>query len=103
MSAFFYNIKCGVNYLLFVGVCVLLFLWIYGIHLLWWWSDTIKTRIQMGQANAFNVNGLYKGVGGSLVGQTPYGYVFHLLLPLLPNSALLDYKTNACFSHRPQI
>jgi len=35
--------------------------------------DTIKTRIQMGQANAFSVNGLYKGVGGSLVGQTPYG------------------------------
>jgi len=35
--------------------------------------DTIKTRIQMGQTNVFSVNGLYKGVGGSLVGQTPYG------------------------------
>lgn len=35
--------------------------------------DTIKTRIQMGQANAFNMNGLYKGVAGSLVGQIPYG------------------------------
>lgn len=27
----------------------------------------------MGQANAFNVNGMYKGVVGSLFGQVPYG------------------------------
>jgi solute carrier family 25 S-adenosylmethionine transporter 26 len=35
--------------------------------------DTIKTRLQMGQQNAFAMNSLYKGVGGSLVGQVPYG------------------------------
>lgn len=35
--------------------------------------DTIKTRLQMGQANAFALEGLYKGVGGSLFGQVPYG------------------------------
>jgi len=35
--------------------------------------DTIKTRIQMSQGNAFNANGLYKGVVGSLFGQVPYG------------------------------
>lgn len=35
--------------------------------------DTIKTRMQMGQENVFNLNGVYKGVGGSLFGQVPYG------------------------------
>lgn len=35
--------------------------------------DTIKTRLQMGQSNAFSFDGLYKGVGGSLFGQVPYG------------------------------
>jgi solute carrier family 25 S-adenosylmethionine transporter 26 len=35
--------------------------------------DTIKTRLQMGQPNAFSFDGLYKGVGGSLFGQVPYG------------------------------
>lgn len=35
--------------------------------------DTIKTRMQMGQGDAFRVAGLYKGVAGSLVGQVPYG------------------------------
>jgi solute carrier family 25 S-adenosylmethionine transporter 26 len=35
--------------------------------------DTIKTRLQMGQQNAFAASGLYKGVGGSLFGQVPYG------------------------------
>jgi hypothetical protein len=35
--------------------------------------DTIKTRIQMEQANPLRLNGLYSGVGGSLVGQVPYG------------------------------
>ena len=35
--------------------------------------DTIKTRMQMKQGDAFRVSGLYKGVTGSLVGQVPYG------------------------------
>ena len=35
--------------------------------------DTIKTRLQMGQPNAFSPAGLYSGVGGSLFGQVPYG------------------------------
>lgn len=37
--------------------------------------DTIKTRIQMfgTSKNALNVRGIYKGVGGSLFGQVPYG------------------------------
>ena len=35
--------------------------------------DTIKTRIQMEQANALRLTGIYKGVGGSLFGQVPYG------------------------------
>lgn len=35
--------------------------------------DTIKTRIQMDQANPFRLEGIYKGVDGSLLGQVPYG------------------------------
>lgn len=35
--------------------------------------DTIKTRTQMSQGNVFRLTGLYSGVGGSLVGQVPYG------------------------------
>jgi solute carrier family 25 S-adenosylmethionine transporter 26 len=35
--------------------------------------DTIKTRIQMEQPNALRLAGIYKGVGGSLLGQVPYG------------------------------
>lgn len=35
--------------------------------------DTIKTRIQMEQINPLRLEGLYKGVGGSLIGQVPYG------------------------------
>jgi hypothetical protein len=35
--------------------------------------DTIKTRMQMKQGDAFRIAGLYKGVTGSLVGQVPYG------------------------------
>jgi Mitochondrial carrier protein len=35
--------------------------------------DTIKTRIQMDQANPFRLQGIYKGVDGSLLGQVPYG------------------------------
>jgi len=35
--------------------------------------DTIKTRMQMEQANALRISGLYNGVGGSLLGQVPYG------------------------------
>lgn len=35
--------------------------------------DTIKTRMQMEQVNALRLEGLYKGVSGSLVGQVPYG------------------------------
>ena len=37
--------------------------------------DTIKTRVQLGQPlqQAANVQGLYQGVGGSLLGQVPYG------------------------------
>lgn len=35
--------------------------------------DTIKTRMQMEQANAMRLSGIYKGLGGSLVGQMPYG------------------------------
>mmetsp|Transcript_1231 Transcript_1231/g.2622 ORF Transcript_1231/g.2622 Transcript_1231/m.2622 type:complete len:237 (+) Transcript_1231:153-863(+) len=35
--------------------------------------DTIKTRMQMKQGDAFRMSGLYTGVTGSLVGQVPYG------------------------------
>lgn len=35
--------------------------------------DTIKTRLQMSQPNPFATKGLYSGLGGSLVGQVPYG------------------------------
>ena len=35
--------------------------------------DTIKTRMQMKQGDAFRLSGLYKGVTGSLFGQVPYG------------------------------
>jgi len=35
--------------------------------------DTIKTRMQMKQGDAFRMAGLYTGVAGSLVGQVPYG------------------------------
>ncbi|CAB9521213.1 adenosylmethionine carrier 1, chloroplastic/mitochondrial [Seminavis robusta] len=35
--------------------------------------DTIKTRIQMDQPNPFRLQGMYKGVDGSLLGQVPYG------------------------------
>lgn len=35
--------------------------------------DTIKTRMQMDLPNPLKVQGLYKGVGGSLFGQVPYG------------------------------
>eukprot|EP00584_Thalassiosira_punctigera_P025627 CAMPEP_0172553140 /NCGR_PEP_ID=MMETSP1067-20121228/48751_1 /TAXON_ID=265564 ORGANISM="Thalassiosira punctigera, Strain Tpunct2005C2" /NCGR_SAMPLE_ID=MMETSP1067 /ASSEMBLY_ACC=CAM_ASM_000444 /LENGTH=371 /DNA_ID=CAMNT_0013341257 /DNA_START=87 /DNA_END=1202 /DNA_ORIENTATION=+ len=35
--------------------------------------DTIKTRMQMKQADAFRASGLFNGVAGSLVGQVPYG------------------------------
>jgi hypothetical protein len=35
--------------------------------------DTIKTRIQMGQARALRLSGLYNGLAGSLLGQVPYG------------------------------
>ena len=35
--------------------------------------DTLKTRIQLEQTNAMRMSGLYKGVGGSLLGQVPYG------------------------------
>lgn len=35
--------------------------------------DTLKTRLQMAQPAAFRLDGLYKGILGSLVGQVPYG------------------------------
>mmetsp|Transcript_12434 Transcript_12434/g.36633 ORF Transcript_12434/g.36633 Transcript_12434/m.36633 type:complete len:371 (-) Transcript_12434:270-1382(-) len=35
--------------------------------------DTVKTRMQMEQANPLRLKGMYKGVGGSLLGQVPYG------------------------------
>jgi solute carrier family 25 S-adenosylmethionine transporter 26 len=35
--------------------------------------DVPKTRIQIGNKNPFRLSGLYGGVGGSLVGQLPYG------------------------------
>lgn len=35
--------------------------------------DTIKTRMQMEQPNPLRLQGMYKGVGGSLLGQVPYG------------------------------
>lgn len=35
--------------------------------------DSWKTRMQMQQADAFRLDGLFNGVGGSLVGQVPYG------------------------------
>ena len=35
--------------------------------------DTIKTRMQMEQANPLRLAGMYKGVAGSLFGQVPYG------------------------------
>jgi Mitochondrial carrier protein len=36
-------------------------------------ADALKTRLQMQQADAFRLTGLFNGVGGSLVGQVPYG------------------------------
>lgn len=36
-------------------------------------ADALKTRLQMQQADAFRLDGLFNGVGGSLVGQVPYG------------------------------
>ena len=35
--------------------------------------DSIKTRIQMEQANPFRLEGIFNGVAGSLLGQVPYG------------------------------
>jgi solute carrier family 25 (mitochondrial S-adenosylmethionine transporter), member 26 len=35
--------------------------------------DAIKTRLQINQASPFRVEGLFKGVTGSLLGQVPYG------------------------------
>jgi hypothetical protein len=35
--------------------------------------DTVKTRMQIGNSEAFRWNGLYRGVWGSLMGQVPYG------------------------------
>jgi len=35
--------------------------------------DTIKTRLQMSLPSPFAAKGLYTGLGGSLVGQVPYG------------------------------
>ena len=35
--------------------------------------DTIKTRLQLKVPNPFKLDGLYNGVGGSLLGQVPYG------------------------------
>ena len=35
--------------------------------------DTIKTRMQMEQSNPLRLQGIYNGVGGSLIGQVPYG------------------------------
>ena len=35
--------------------------------------DTFKTRIQMRQPNPLRLDGIYKGVEGSLIGQVPYG------------------------------
>ncbi|KAL7558738.1 hypothetical protein ACA910_010894 [Epithemia clementina (nom. ined.)] len=35
--------------------------------------DTIKTRMQMGQANPLRLGGIFNGVAESLVGQIPYG------------------------------
>jgi len=35
--------------------------------------DTLKTRLQMGKSIDWSLNKLYGGVGGSLIGQVPYG------------------------------
>ncbi len=35
--------------------------------------DVFKTRIQIDHPNPFNLKGLFDGVGGSLLGQVPYG------------------------------
>eukprot|EP00980_Cylindrotheca_fusiformis_P026348 scaffold15914_cov80-Cylindrotheca_fusiformis.AAC.6 len=35
--------------------------------------DLLKTRIQVDHPNPFNLKGLFDGVGGSLLGQIPYG------------------------------
>jgi len=35
--------------------------------------DTIKTRMQMIQANPLRLTGIFSGVAGSLIGQVPYG------------------------------
>ena len=37
--------------------------------------DTIKTRMQMEQKHDLRLAGIYTGVGGSLIGQVPYGEV----------------------------
>lgn len=43
--------------------------------------DTFKTRIQMDQPNPLRLDGVFNGVGGSLLGQVPYGYVLGRLCP----------------------
>ena len=35
--------------------------------------DTVKTRMQMGKKISWALSSLYNGVGGSLIGQVPYG------------------------------
>jgi len=53
--------------------------------------DTLKTRLQMGQANAFRLSGLYKGITGSLIGQMPYGVLTFGSYEMYKNSLLENF------------
>jgi len=59
--------------------------------------DTLKTRLQMGKSIDWSLNKLYGGVGGSLIGQVPYG--------VLTFGSYEIYKKNllAKFSDAPPI
>eukprot|EP00521_Asterionellopsis_glacialis_P013735 CAMPEP_0195301578 /NCGR_PEP_ID=MMETSP0707-20130614/29529_1 /TAXON_ID=33640 /ORGANISM="Asterionellopsis glacialis, Strain CCMP134" /LENGTH=346 /DNA_ID=CAMNT_0040364557 /DNA_START=100 /DNA_END=1140 /DNA_ORIENTATION=- len=53
--------------------------------------DTIKTRMQMEQSNPLRVAGLYKGVGGSLFGQVPYGILTFGSYEMYKNAMLENF------------
>lgn len=60
--------------------------------------DTIKTRIQMSGSSNLKFDGMYKGVGGSLFGQVPYG-----VLTFGSYEVYKQYLTQRFASHNPVI
>jgi hypothetical protein len=56
--------------------------------------DTIKTRMQID--GSIKLDGLYKGVWGSLIGQVPYGYVF-LFVCVVLSCVVCCFDSNYCF------